>query len=44
MFHHAHLVSSTNVLLVAVQVDALGDIRGLLLQSHKDIAGLIVEP
>lgn len=37
------LVSCANVLLVAVQVNSLGNVRRLLLQSHQHIAGLIIE-
>lgn len=37
------LVPSPNVLLIAVNVDTLSNVRGLLLQGHQDIAGLIIE-
>lgn len=40
---HSHLVSSTDVLFVSVQMDALGDVWGLLLQRHEHIAGLEVK-
>lgn len=40
----AHLVSSTYVLLAAVQVDALCNVWRLLLKSHKHVASLVVEP
>lgn len=39
----SNLVSSSHILLFAVQVNTLSDVRGLLLQSHQDIAGLIVK-
>lgn len=38
-----HLIPCSNVLLVAVNVNTLSDVRRLLLQCHKDIAGLIVK-
>lgn len=38
-----HLVPGANVLLAAVQVDALGDVGRLLLQGHQHIARLVVK-
>lgn len=38
-----HLVAGPDVLLAAVQVDALSDVRGLLLQGHQHVARLVVE-
>lgn len=40
----SHLVSSADVLLFSVDVDALGNVRTLLLQSHQHVACLIVKP
>lgn len=37
------LVPCSNVLLIAVDVNTLSDIRRLLLQGHQNIAGLIVK-
>ena len=37
------LISGTDILFISVQVDTLGDIRGLLLQSHQHVAGLKVK-
>lgn len=37
------LVTCANVLLIAVNVNTLSDVRRLLLQGHKNIAGLIVK-
>lgn len=37
------LVTCSNVLLIAVDMNALSDVRRLLLQGHKHITGLIVE-
>lgn len=39
----SHLVTSTNVLLAAVQVHTLGNVWGLLLQGHQHIARLVVK-
>ena len=38
-----HLVARADVFLVAVDVNTLGNVRRLLLQSHQDIAGLVVK-
>lgn len=38
-----HLVPGADVLLTAVQVDALGDVGRLLLQGHQHIACLVVK-
>lgn len=37
------LIAGTDILFISVQVDTLGDIRGLLLQSHQHVAGLEVK-
>lgn len=38
-----NLISSSNVLLIAINVNTLSDVRRLLLQGHKNIAGLVVK-
>lgn len=37
------LVPCSYVLLIAVNVNTLSDVRRLLLQGHKNIAGLVVK-
>lgn len=38
-----NLITGSHVLLFSIQVNALSDVRGLLLQSHQDVAGLVVK-
>lgn len=38
-----HLVSSSNVFLIAVDVHPLGNVGRLLLQGHQDVARLVVK-
>lgn len=37
------LIPCSNILLVTVNVNTLGNVRRLLLQRHKNIAGLVVK-
>lgn len=39
----SYLISCPDIFLVSVQMDALGNIRGLLLQSHQHVASLEVK-
>lgn len=43
MYESSDLIASANIFLFAIQMNTLGDIGGLLLQSHQHIAGLIVK-
>lgn len=40
---HVALVTSTNVLVLAANVDTTGNVGGLLLKGDHDVAGLVVE-
>lgn len=40
---HKSLISGTGLVLLTANVDALGDVWGLLLESNEDVAGLVVE-
>lgn len=37
------LVAGSHVFLFSIQVDALSDVRGLLLQGHQHITGLVIK-
>lgn len=39
----SYLVPCTHILFISVQMDALGNIGGLLLQSYQHVAGLEVK-
>lgn len=39
----SYLIPGPDVLFISVQMHTLGDIRGLLLQSHQHVAGLEVK-
>lgn len=39
----SNLVTGSHVLFLSIQVNTLCNVRGLLLQSHQHIAGLIVK-
>lgn len=43
LIQNTDLIPSSNVLFVAINVNTLSDVRRLLLQGHKNIAGLIVK-
>jgi len=40
---HQTLISGTGLILITANVDALGDVGGLLLEGDEDVAGLVVE-
>lgn len=43
MYESADLITGSDILLFAIQVNALGNVRGLLLQSHQHIASLVIK-
>lgn len=40
---HVTLITSTNILLLATNVDTAGNLRRLLLDGNHDVAGLVIE-
>lgn len=42
-FLEENLVSSSDVVLQAVDMNSLCDVRRLLLQCHQDVAGFVIE-
>lgn len=43
MYESADLITGSDILLFAIQMNALGNVRGLLLQSHQHIASLVIK-
>lgn len=43
LLQQSYLISSSNVLLLSVNMDPLSNVRTLLLQSHQHVTRLVVE-